>query len=102
MTYRTTGVATYRNYDFFGLIEGLNFAAQYQAKMNVLTTVIFMVLTTRVPTVTVSVSPQLMFMMAFGIGAVYTKSDRTNAQERAAANPLSMPPVRMQNCGPQV
>ncbi|WP_426759967.1 porin, partial [Pseudomonas aeruginosa] len=32
MTYRTTGVATYRNYDFFGLIEGLNFAAQYQGK----------------------------------------------------------------------
>lgn len=25
----------------------------------------------------------------FGIGAVYTKSDRTNAQERAAANPLN-------------
>lgn len=101
MTYRTTGVATYRNYDFFGLIEGLNFAAQYQGKMNVLTTVIFMVLTTRVPTVTVSVSPQLMFMMAL-------------VSERCIPNPigqmrrkeplliLSMPPVRMQNCGLQV
>ncbi|EBP9598738.1 porin OmpD, partial [Salmonella enterica] len=30
MTGRTTGVATYRNTDFFGLVEGLNFAAQYQ------------------------------------------------------------------------
>ncbi len=39
-------VATYRNYDFFGLIEGLNFAGNIKAKMNVLTTVIFMVLTT--------------------------------------------------------
>ncbi len=32
MTYRTTGVATYRNYDVFGLIEGLNFAEHYQGK----------------------------------------------------------------------
>ncbi|MCT4706667.1 porin OmpC [Enterobacteriaceae bacterium H11S18] len=27
---RTNGVATYRNSDFFGLVEGLNFAVQYQ------------------------------------------------------------------------
>ncbi|EBB9023316.1 porin OmpS1, partial [Salmonella enterica] len=27
---RTNGVATYRNTDFFGLVEGLNFALQYQ------------------------------------------------------------------------
>jgi outer membrane porin protein LC len=32
MTGRTTGVATYRNTDFFGLVDGLNFAAQYQGK----------------------------------------------------------------------
>lgn len=30
MTGRTTGVATYRNSDFFGAVEGLNFALQYQ------------------------------------------------------------------------
>ncbi|MBF9190645.1 porin, partial [Enterobacter hormaechei] len=30
MTGRTTGVATYRNTDFFGLVQGLNFAVQYQ------------------------------------------------------------------------
>ncbi|WP_286809283.1 porin [Leclercia sp. UBA2479] len=30
MTGRTTGVATYRNNDFFGAVEGLNFALQYQ------------------------------------------------------------------------
>ena len=32
MTGRTTGVATYRNTDFFGLVDGLNFAVQYQGK----------------------------------------------------------------------
>ncbi len=37
MTGRTTGVATYRNNDFFGLVDGLNFAAQYQGKMTALT-----------------------------------------------------------------
>ncbi|MBE4894388.1 porin OmpC [Enterobacter asburiae] len=30
MTGRTNGVATYRNNDFFGLAQGLNFAVQYQ------------------------------------------------------------------------
>ncbi|TKI06718.1 porin OmpC [Martelella alba] len=29
---RTNGVATYRNNDFFGLVEGLNFAVEYQGK----------------------------------------------------------------------
>ncbi|MGG7246783.1 porin [Escherichia coli] len=32
MTGRTTGVLTYRNHDFFGLVDGLNVAAQYQGK----------------------------------------------------------------------
>ncbi|EET7735121.1 porin OmpC [Escherichia coli] len=32
MTARTSGVLTYRNTDFFGLVDGLNFAAQAQAK----------------------------------------------------------------------
>ncbi len=30
MVGRANGVATYRNADFFGLVEGLNFALQYQ------------------------------------------------------------------------
>lgn len=33
MTGRANGVATYRNTDFFGLVDGLNFALQYQARM---------------------------------------------------------------------
>lgn len=101
MTYRTTGVATYRNYDFFGLIEGLNFAAQYQGKMNALTMVIFMVLTTRVPMVTVSVSPQLMFMMALvSVRCIPNPIGQMRRKEPLLI--LSMPPVRMQNCGLQV
>ncbi|SNY59164.1 porin OmpC [Enterobacter sp. CC120223-11] len=32
MTGRANGVATYRNNDFFGLVDGLNFAVQYQGK----------------------------------------------------------------------
>lgn len=32
MVGRTSGVATYRNTDFFGLVEGWNFAIQYQGK----------------------------------------------------------------------
>ncbi|HDG1679375.1 TPA: porin OmpC [Kluyvera ascorbata] len=32
MAGRTNGVATYRNNDFFGLVDGLNFALQYQGK----------------------------------------------------------------------
>ena len=32
MTGRATGVATYRNTDFFGLVEGWDFALQYQGK----------------------------------------------------------------------
>lgn len=37
MTNRTNGVATYRNTDFFGMVEGLNFALQYQGKMKAIT-----------------------------------------------------------------
>ncbi|MEE3649556.1 MULTISPECIES: porin [unclassified Brenneria] len=32
LTGRSTGVATYRNTDFFGLVDGWNFAIQYQGK----------------------------------------------------------------------
>ena len=32
MTKRTTGVATYRNSDFFGMVDGLNLGLQYQGK----------------------------------------------------------------------
>ncbi|EOC3495525.1 porin, partial [Shigella sonnei] len=89
MTYRTTGLATYRNYDFFGLIEGLNFAAQYQGK-NERTdnSHLYGADYTRANGDGFGISSTYVYD-GFGIGAVYTKSDRTNAQERAAANPLN-------------
>jgi predicted porin len=37
MTGRTNGVLTYRNSDFFGLVDGLSFALQYQGKNDVTT-----------------------------------------------------------------
>ncbi len=46
---RVGGVATYRNSNFFGLVDGLNFAVQYRAKTNVL---VFL----SVPTATASVA----------------------------------------------
>lgn len=36
---RNGGLATYRNSNFFGLVEGLNFAVQYTGKMSVMTRV---------------------------------------------------------------
>ncbi len=36
MQQRGNGFATYRNTDFFGLVDGLDFAVQYQGKTVVL------------------------------------------------------------------
>lgn len=72
MTGRTTGVATYRNKDFFGLVDGLNFAVQYQGKSD---------------RDKVKESNGDGFGLSatyeyegFGIGATYAKSNRTNKQ----------------------
>ena len=78
MTGRTTGVATYRNTDFFGLVDGLNVAAQYQGKNDR-------------SEITESngdgwgLSSTYEFD-GFGVGATYAKSDRTDRQVRAASN----------------
>ncbi|WP_049007290.1 porin OmpC [Enterobacter cloacae] len=75
MTQRATGVATYRNTDFFGLVDGLNFAAQYQGKNN-----------KRDITEANGDGWGLSStyeMDGFGVGATYAKSDRTNNQVRA-------------------
>lgn len=76
MTGRTTGVATYRNNDFFGLVDGLNFAAQYQGKND---------------RDDVKEANGDGFGLSatyeyegFGIGATYAKSDRTNKQANGA------------------
>ena len=72
MTNRTNGVATYRNNDFFGLVDGLNFAAQYQGKNDR-------------TDVTEANGDGFGFSTTyeyegFGVGATYAKSDRTDGQ----------------------
>ena len=72
MQQRGNGYATYRNTDFFGLVDGLNFALQYQGKndrsddkeangdgFGLSTTYEY---------------------EGFGVGAAYAKSDRTDSQ----------------------
>lgn len=80
MTGRATGVATYRNSDFFGLVEGLNFAFQYQGKnerndINKANGDGF------------GLSASYEYE-GFGIGATYAKSDRTDLQRRNGDNNL--------------
>ncbi|QMI05186.1 porin OmpC [Citrobacter sp. RHB25-C09] len=82
MTARTTGVATYRNTDFFGLVEGLNFAAQYQGKNE----------NSRNPTQANGDGYGLSTTYeyeGFGVGATYAKSDRTDDQVAYGNNSLN-------------
>jgi len=78
MTGRTTGVATYRNADFFGLVDGLNFAAQYQGKNDDRD-----ITTANGDGWGLSSTYEI---DGFGVGATYAKSDRTDNQVRAASN----------------
>ncbi|MBL5920294.1 porin OmpC [Lelliottia amnigena] len=77
MTGRTTGVATYRNQDFFGLVDGLNVAAQYQGK-NDRDDV------TKANGDGWGLSSTYEFD-GFAVGATYAKADRTHDQVRYAA-----------------
>ena len=82
MTGRTTGVATYRNNDFFGLVDGLNFAAQYQGKND------------RTDVRSEANGDGFGFSTTyeyegFGVGATYAKSDRTNDQVIYGNNSLN-------------
>ncbi len=81
MTQRATGVATYRNNDFFGLVDGLNFAAQYQGKND----------RSDADNYTKGNGDGFGFSATyeyegFGIGATYAKSDRTDSQVSYANN----------------
>ncbi|HIE1976828.1 TPA: porin OmpC [Escherichia coli] len=82
MTQRATGVATYRNNDFFGLVDGLNFALQYQGKNDGRDEA-----ESNGDGFGLSASYNY---EGFGIGAVYAKSDRTHEQEKAgkSSSPL--------------
>ncbi|KAF1367413.1 porin OmpC [Yokenella regensburgei] len=84
MTGRTNGVATYRNSNFFGLVDGLAFALQYQGKnenpgsgegthddgRNF----------RKANGDGFGISSTYDFGMGFSAGAAYTSSDRTNDQ----------------------
>ncbi|WP_434640053.1 porin [Klebsiella sp. I138] len=72
MTGRTNGVATYRNSDFFGLVDGLNFALQYQGKNNN---------RDRLKSNGDGYSTSVVYSVdGFGFAAAYSNSDRTDEQ----------------------
>lgn len=91
MTQRATGVATYRNNDFFGLVDGLNFALQYQGKNDSAAKVNNWkgrdVVESNGDGFGLSATYDY---EGFGIGATYAKSDRTDGQvSYANASPLN-------------
>lgn len=103
MTGRANGVATYRNTDFFGLVDGLSFALQYQGNNensgngnegtnNRTDDDDFR----RENGDGFGISTTYDFGMGFSAGAAYTTSDRTNDQvfalsdaQRTAGNPAA-------------
>lgn len=74
---RTTGVLTYRNKNFFGLVDGWNFAVQYQGKNDRTNT-------RRANGDGWGVSSDYTSPIGVGVVAAYSSSDRTDAQ--AAGN----------------
>ena len=87
MTGRTNGVATYRNTDFFGLVEGLNFALQYQGANESKNSVFGQEGTNNGRNVRkqngdgFGMSTTYDFGMGISAGAAFSTSDRTNEQQ---------------------
>jgi outer membrane pore protein F len=73
LTGRATGVATYRNNNFFGLVDGWNFAVQYQGK-NDRTDL------TRANGDGYGISTSYTSPIGVGISGAYSSSDRVNGQ----------------------
>lgn len=76
MVGRSTGVATYRNTNFFGLVDGLNFALQYQGKND----------RTDINKANGDgYGGSVSYVSPIGVGIVgaYASSDRTNAQNQS-------------------
>lgn len=72
MTKRSSGLATWRNSDFFGAIEGLDFAVQYQGKNEY---------SNKMKANGDGYSTAVTYANnGFKFGATYAKSDRTDAQ----------------------
>lgn len=75
MAQRGTGLATYRNRDFFGRVEGLNFALQYQGKNEGSRTI------SKQNGDGWGISASYDIGAGVAIGGVYTHSARTEAQK---------------------
>jgi outer membrane protein N len=93
MTGRANGVATYRNSDFFGLVNGLNFALQYQGKNENQSSHEYNPSADQEGTANgdgrnvknsngdgFGISSSYDLGMGVSVGAAYTSSDRTNEQ----------------------
>lgn len=81
MTGRNNGLATYRNNGFFGLVDGLNFALQYQGKNDERNT-------EKSNGDGYGVSANYNYE-GFGVGASYTSANRANNQRALADNALN-------------
>lgn len=76
MVGRSTGLATYRNKDFFGLVDGLNFALQYQGK-NERSDI------SRSNGDGWGIASTYESDIGVGVSAAYASADRTNGQDAA-------------------
>ena len=79
MNNRTTGVLTYRNSDFFGHVEGLNFGIQYQAKNDRTDA-------TKANGDGVGYSVEYNFAEGFALTGAYSNSNRTGNQKTDLGN----------------
>ena len=91
MTQRATGVATYRNNNFFGLVDGLNFALQYQGKNDSAAKANNWKGRDEVESNGDGFGLSATYdYEGFGVAATYAKSDRTDGQvSYAKASPLN-------------
>ncbi|WP_343463212.1 porin OmpF [Pantoea sp.] len=77
MNGRSTGLLTYRNTNFFGLVDGWNFALQYQGKNDRADT-------RRANGDGYGVSTSYTSPIGVGVAAAYSSSDRTNLQSQGS------------------
>ncbi len=82
MTGRSTGLATYRNQNFFGMVDGLNFALQYQGKNE--TGRDGLLTTQNGDGFGLSSTYDIGYGVSFGAG--YSTANRTTAQKNAHLN----------------
>ncbi|CNL45945.1 putative outer membrane porin F protein [Yersinia aleksiciae] len=86
MTGRSTGLATYRNTNFFGLVDGLNFALQYQGK-NERSGDTAGIKKSNGDGFGISSTYDIGYGVSFGAG--FSSANRTTAQKDAHLNPVN-------------